>query len=76
MIDDALLISDGISRGASWGTYRRKGNGSLRRVVSPALPLRPTREEAERDLDAWRAARREARGSAHRIGVSCDAPSG
>ncbi len=48
-----FLVSDGISQGRAWATYRRRLSGSLQRVKSPALPLRPTREEAERDLARW-----------------------
>lgn len=49
-----LFVSDGISGGRWWATYRRKpGTGSLQRFKSPALPCRPTREEAERDLAAY-----------------------
>lgn len=39
--------------GVKWATYRRKPSGSLQRVVSRYLPLRETREEAERDLYVW-----------------------
>ena len=48
-----LIVSDGLSGGRAWATYRRKPNGSLARVKSPRLPLRATREEAEHDLDLW-----------------------
>ena len=37
----------------TWGTYEHRTSRSLRRVVSKALPLRATREEAEADLAAW-----------------------
>jgi hypothetical protein len=49
----SFFVSDGISRGRTWATYRRRKSGSLQRVVSPALPLRGTREEAEQDLRKW-----------------------
>lgn len=46
-----LFVSDGISRGRSWGTYRRSKTGSLERVHSRnRLQDRDTREEAEADL--------------------------
>lgn len=48
------FVSDGISRGQYWFTCYRRQNGSLRRVCSPKLPIRATKEEAERDLAAWR----------------------
>lgn len=41
------FVSDGLSDGDAWGTYIRKPNGALRRICSPYLPLRPTREEAD-----------------------------
>ncbi len=49
----ALFISDGISNGGSWGTYRHKANGSLKRVVSCHLPLRDSKPAAENDLANW-----------------------
>jgi hypothetical protein len=48
-----LVISDGISKGKTWGTYRQLPNGSLKRVVSPQLPLRATKSQAEADLATW-----------------------
>ena len=48
-----FCISDGVSKGQTWATYRRAPNGSLHRVKSPKLPPRPTREEAEADLRKW-----------------------
>ena len=47
------IISQGIGSDGPWGVYERKPNGSLRRICSRYLPLRPTREESERDLTAW-----------------------
>jgi len=44
--------------GWKWATYRRTPTGRLQRVVSRYLPLRETREEAERDLYVWLWARR------------------
>ena len=55
--EDEYFVSDGISGGRVWATYRRRPNGSLERVKSRRLPLRPTREEAEHDLAAWLAER-------------------
>ncbi len=52
-MSEQFIVSDGISSGQTWGTYRRKPSGALQRVVSKALPLRSTREEAQADLDAW-----------------------
>lgn len=48
-----LMVSDGDSGGMVYATYRRRPDGSLRRVASVRLPLRPTREEAKLDLFAW-----------------------
>lgn len=50
---ERYFVSDGISHGETWMTCVRTPRGSLRRVVSPALPLRATREEAEQDLLRW-----------------------
>jgi hypothetical protein len=44
-----LILSQGIGN-TEWGTFHRKPSGSLARVKSLALPMRFTREEAERDL--------------------------
>lgn len=48
------FVSDGISKGEYWFTCYRRQNGALRRVCSKKLPIRATKEEAERDLDAWK----------------------
>jgi hypothetical protein len=48
-----LFVHCGISGGKTWGTYYRKSPTHLRRVVSPALKLRETREQAQADLDAY-----------------------
>ena len=45
-----MFVSDGISNGRWWATFRRTGTGSLARVVNRWLPERDTREEAEADL--------------------------
>lgn len=44
----ALFVSDGLSDGRTWSTYYRTRTGSLRRLKT--MPVRETREEAERDL--------------------------
>lgn len=46
-----IFVSDGISQGKAWGAFYRHKTGSLRRFK--ALPMRNTREEAQRDLDEW-----------------------
>lgn len=47
-----LFVSSGISDGISWMTVYHKPNDiSTKRLVSPALPIRKTREEAEADLE-------------------------
>lgn len=48
-----FIVSDGLSKGTTWATYRQTATGALHRVKSPYLPLRATREEAERDLAVW-----------------------
>lgn len=60
---EKFFVSDGISQGRQWGTFRRKKKGkrrageicvgSLQRVCSPALPMVNTRSEAQRMLNAW-----------------------
>lgn len=50
---EKLFISDGISDGKQWGTFERKPNGSLRRIKSKYLPMRPTKEKAKADLAAY-----------------------
>jgi len=53
-IDHSLYVGQGIGGpNGKWATYRRKPNGSSRRVVSKFLPPRDTKEEAERDLYVW-----------------------
>jgi len=50
---DIFGVDCGIG-GKPWFTYREKnGCGFGNRVKSPALPVRPTREEAQADLDAY-----------------------
>ncbi len=49
----ALFVHCGISQGKSWGTYYRRSEISLQRLVSRHLPLRSTRDEAQRDLDRY-----------------------
>ena len=36
------FVSDGISNGRTWATYRRKTSGALKRIVSPATVGRST----------------------------------
>lgn len=53
-----LLVTQGIGGDDGyWFTVERKPNGALRRVCSRALPYRMTRDEAERDLAIWLAAK-------------------
>ena len=49
----AVLVSDGISRGESFGTFKIKASGSLKRVISKDMPMVSTREEAQKNLDRW-----------------------
>lgn len=53
-----LFVSDGISGGQTWGVYRRKPNGSLRRVVSRHLPLCNSRQDAEAYLKSYLSTKR------------------
>jgi len=48
-----LFVTDGISRGNVWFTGYRRPNGSIKRLAVAALPIRDTREEAQRDLDKY-----------------------
>ncbi|MBE3131536.1 MAG: hypothetical protein IMZ54_12590 [Acidobacteria bacterium] len=48
-----LFVSDGLCDGRLFGTFYRKPSGSLRRYTSPALPMQPTAELAQADLDAY-----------------------
>jgi hypothetical protein len=48
-----LFVDDGIGNGREWGTFYEKANGSLKRVVSKAMPMVPDRNEAQRNLDKW-----------------------
>ena len=50
-----LFVSSGISAGPArwWGTFYRKPNGSLKRLVSRHLPMRRDRDQAQAELDAW-----------------------
>jgi len=53
-MSEDFFVSQGIGSGTDlWMTFTRRPSGSLRRVSSPYLPMRETREEAERDLDKW-----------------------
>jgi hypothetical protein len=44
-----LFLSQGIGQ-TEWGTFYRKPFGSLARVKSPSLPMRPIKEQAAQDL--------------------------
>lgn len=55
-----IFVSTGISgqfgdNDVTYAAYRRKPNGSLQRVTSPALPLRSAHAAAQADLDAYAA---------------------
>lgn len=49
------FVSQGIGGGPGrpWFTLYENGTGSTHRLVTKALPLRDTREEAQADLDAY-----------------------
>jgi hypothetical protein len=52
--DERYFVSRGIGADSGpWMTFTRRESGALRRVSSPRLPMRETREEAELDLDRW-----------------------
>jgi hypothetical protein len=51
--DRVIFISDGISDGRQFGTFYRKRNGSLKRFVSPHLPMRKKKCDAQIDLDKY-----------------------
>jgi hypothetical protein len=53
-----LFVSDGISDGQAWGTFHRKANGSLQRLVSKHLPLQDGEWLAQEDLDNYARLRR------------------
>lgn len=48
-----LFVTDGISRGNVWFTGYRRPNGATKKLTTAALPVRDTREEAQRDLDKY-----------------------
>lgn len=48
-----LFVHCGISGGTSWGTFHRKASGSLKRVVSQAMPMVSDRGQAQANLDKW-----------------------
>jgi len=62
-----FFVSDGISQGRQWGTFKRKKKGkrqaggvyvgSLQRVCSSALPMVATKAEAQRMLNVWATAK-------------------
>ncbi len=45
-----LFVAQGIGHPPSFGTFYRGLSGAKHRVKSSALPMRYTREEAERDF--------------------------
>jgi len=48
------FVSRGISRGTFWMTVRRKfEKEGTHRVKTKFLPIRTTKEAAQRDLDTW-----------------------
>lgn len=62
--NEQVFVSDGISQGRQWGTFRRKEKGkqmqaggvyvgSLQRICSPALPMVGTKAEAQKMLNIW-----------------------
>jgi len=54
-----VFVSCGISKGDKWMTVRqKKPKSGTHRITSPKLPIRPTREEAQRDLDAYASTKR------------------
>lgn len=53
-----LFVHDGISNGRWWATYYRLPNGSLKRYVSPHLPSRTNKADAQDNLDRYARRRR------------------
>ena len=49
-----LFVSGGLSRD-KFGTFWRSPSGGLHRVKSPAMPMVPSKEEAQQNLDDWAA---------------------
>gem|GEM_PF-3917795 len=47
-----IFISESLSSG-TFGAFRQSSSGGLHRVKSPAMPMVDTKEEAQRNLDAW-----------------------
>ncbi len=47
-----LFVHQGIGTTA-YGVYYRRPNGSLKRLVSPSLPLCELRDAAQAHLDLW-----------------------
>ena len=48
----AIFVASEIG-GKEFGSFKRRASGSLKRVVSKALPMRATADAAQRDLDKW-----------------------
>jgi hypothetical protein len=67
--EEHFFVSDGISGGKAWATYTQKPNGALRRVVSKYLPVRASRDQAERDLRIWLNESRNVRTAARLVSV-------
>ena len=47
-----VFVSSGLG-GDTYGTFTRRASGSLKRVCSKHMPMVETRDEAQRNLDAW-----------------------
>lgn len=55
-----FFVGQGIGdESGPWMTFRWGSHDTEKRVTSPALPLRPTRAEAEADLAAWLSKRQQ-----------------
>ncbi len=48
-----IFVDCGISSGKEWGSFKRKANGSLKRVVSKVMPMVEDRKIAQSNLDKW-----------------------
>lgn len=52
-----LFVTEGIGRPSIWFTAWRTPTGRRRRFTSPSLPPRPSREQAQHDLEEYAAKR-------------------
>lgn len=52
-----LFVSPVRRNDGTWGTYYRDLAGGFHRVTASSLPIRSSRDQAERDLDDYAAAR-------------------